>query len=759
MRCRFCGSNSLHEDTQHKNFSAGKAVAGTVVFGVYGAAAGFIGKEKKGYRCGACGQFMDAPMDFLTESNINIAIREAESGSNRGMFDYYKKQYPNIQANLPAVSPSSSSAPAQEIVYQPVAAVQEGATIKHSYRYGKWQPECPIWVEGVIIKSRGNSDYLSLAAWNLSEKAVRSAYFSVKVFDDTGDIINESSFVYQSLSVNSAEKLPEETEFPLNTNFAYRAELKCEKVAFSDDEVWRNVSELRTYNLPEQPELTGQNFTRLKYVDSEYAKMNADQPKQLKMPMKADGFWMCCCGMPVPENQSCIRCKDTFENEEKCFSQPYLLERQQQVVKERAAKRTAEFEAELKNTFETNYSSATEKMNSAKTEDDFLSAAKIFDRISNYRDSAQLAQQCKNDSVYAFAKAQMEKGNATSLGSAIEAFGKIPEWRDSKEQIKICADRIDAIDRANKLKAEQEKAAKAKKTRIQIIIVVAVSVILMLIPVISTIANSMEEKRNNYSHAEYLYDNGDYAEAQKAFEELGGYKDSKDRAADSKEKNEEKLKAEREQEYKDILEQIDKRNYNGPELEDRLKALGDYENCKELLAELEVYNKAVEHYYDNIEDKYYVSFKALDLLFKVNSRNKYVKLPDGWAKIVDFYAPFIGTWEFSKGDNKILSYYGSYNEYTNKYDSSKQESIKKFVLKYSDADGMPKMFMNGKRYYGTFMSSSAIEENTKTLTINYRYYTYTVKNKDTLRIEYNFAGKKCAAEYTRTEKWDDIVKQ
>ena len=59
MRCRYCGSSAISETTEKQNFSAGKAVAGAVVFGPVGAAAGFIGKDKKGYRCGACGAFME----------------------------------------------------------------------------------------------------------------------------------------------------------------------------------------------------------------------------------------------------------------------------------------------------------------------------------------------------------------------------------------------------------------------------------------------------------------------------------------------------------------------------------------------------------------------------------------------------------------------------------------------------------------------------------------------------------------------------
>ena len=60
-----------------------------------------IGKEQNGYRCGGCGAFMDSPMDSFTEIQVNGAIRDAESGRSRALYDYYKAQYPNIQANIP----------------------------------------------------------------------------------------------------------------------------------------------------------------------------------------------------------------------------------------------------------------------------------------------------------------------------------------------------------------------------------------------------------------------------------------------------------------------------------------------------------------------------------------------------------------------------------------------------------------------------------------------------------------------------------
>ncbi len=200
MRCRFCGSSSLHEDTQRQNFSVGKAVAGAVTFGVVGAAAGFIGKDKKGWRCGACGSFMDAPMDAMTESQIDSAIRSAEAGRGRAMFDYFQKQYANIRANIPAAQ-QSAALPEREIVYLPESApeTKSAAAVKRSYKSRVWQPDCPIWVEAVVLKKSPGGDLLSLVAWNVGgsraeeyvKNPVRSVYYQVRAFDDTGDLVSE----------------------------------------------------------------------------------------------------------------------------------------------------------------------------------------------------------------------------------------------------------------------------------------------------------------------------------------------------------------------------------------------------------------------------------------------------------------------------------------------------------------------------------------------------------------------------------------
>ena len=91
MRCRYCGSSVIHHANEYKDFSVGKAIAGTVVFGPIGAVAGVTGKKISGFRCSQCGEFMERPMETTTEQMVNDAIYNAKKGSSYSMYGYYKK--------------------------------------------------------------------------------------------------------------------------------------------------------------------------------------------------------------------------------------------------------------------------------------------------------------------------------------------------------------------------------------------------------------------------------------------------------------------------------------------------------------------------------------------------------------------------------------------------------------------------------------------------------------------------------------------
>jgi len=559
MRCKYCGSTLVHPDTEHKTFSSGKAIAGAVTFGVVGAAAGFIGKDTKGYRCGACGAFMEAPMDFVTESSVDSAIRDAETGRSRSMFDYFKKQYPNIQANIPAPSATVSTGPAAaaytEIAVPVPSANAEAAenepavTIKHAYKNNKWIPDCPIFIEEIIIKSTADGDVISLRASNQSQKTLRSVYFDVTVFDDTGDKIGDVSCVYQGLNVQPGEFLPEGKEFRLGTDIAYRVELYCEKTASADDEVWRGDKSETGIVIPVQPELTESNFPRLKYVRKQLPEYSRLDPEGVMyLPSQQDGYWQCICGHPVKDSASCICCgAEGIDKLNELLSQENLLAIQQDAVRKRAAERakgTAElYERSLKEHYDK--AKALEAMNN---EEALNEAALIYGKISGYRDAEERIAACgrqkadlriaeenaKMDAVYSEAASAQTANTVMSLEHAIELFSSLPGWRDSDARVETCKDLLEKAKTEEERKAEEKRAsdrARAKKIK-------KIAIIVGLIAVAAILFYLFGLPAIKYNSATSKFENEQYDEAAEIFDELGDYKDSAEMAEKSRQYSE-----------------------------------------------------------------------------------------------------------------------------------------------------------------------------------------------------------------------------
>ena len=545
MRCQFCGSTGLHRDKQHKNFSVGKAAAGAVVFGTVGAAAGFIGKDQEGYRCGACGSFMDAPMDSFTEMQVDSAIRDAEAGRSRTLYDYYKRQYPNIQATVPEVRgiPAPESAPA---LSAPIPLEARGSQLKRSYAPGVWEPDCPVWVETVILKTDEGGDKLSLVAWNQSGRAIRSVYFDVQVLDDTGDEVSRVRCVYQNLSVpgtpGDEARLPLDKEFDLKTDLAYRVELRCEKVAFDGDEVWRAPEEPTRVALPGQALLTARNFPRIKYVRTRHARSFRD-PQQLRlwMPLEGENFWLCDCGHPAGKGQPCPYCGDRWEQVEPAFDQQTLRQLQQTAAKQRAARRAEKMEAKR---------------------------AQILEE-------QRKAEEKVKDKQYAAAAALQKEDSVESLEKAAAGFRSLRDWRDAKQRAEACTQRAEELKEQARVRAEEEKKAaelRAKKNKkIGIILGAVAAAAIALVLLITQVI----QPGSAYRAAEQSLAAGQYDQAIEQFGALAekNYKDSADRQTQARLA---KVEAENRAKYEQAMGLLEAGDYDAAEA--LFRELGTYED-------------------------------------------------------------------------------------------------------------------------------------------------------------------------------------
>ena len=186
------------------------------------------------------------------------------------------------------------------------------------------------------------------------------------------------------------------------------------------------------------------------------------------------------------------------------------------------------------------YTRAKNAMSAANTESTYKEAAHLFETISEYQDSAVLAQSCYEKAEVARKDALLSEGKAKMTGeiisnyeSAIKLFKSISGWKDADEKICACQRKIEEIkakEEAERLEKERqaeidrkEAEARAKKgKRITIVLlsifVAAIAFIIVLCEVI--IPNG------KYNDAIALMDAGKYTEAISAFEALDGYKDS-----------------------------------------------------------------------------------------------------------------------------------------------------------------------------------------------------------------------------------------
>ena len=139
-------------------------------------------------------------------------------------------------------------------------------------------------------------------------------------------------------------------------------------------------------------------------------------------------------------------------------------------------------------------------------------------------------EQEKKNSIYEFAKEKMKISN---YDEAIKLFESVTEWKDSKELIESCktcikqikdkkeAERLESERKAEIARKEAESIAKRNK---KIVIIIAPFVCALIAFII--VLNASIIPNDIYNDAIALMNEGKYAEAISAFEELDGHKDS-----------------------------------------------------------------------------------------------------------------------------------------------------------------------------------------------------------------------------------------
>ena len=190
------------------------------------------------------------------------------------------------------------------------------------------------------------------------------------------------------------------------------------------------------------------------------------------------------------------------------------------------------------------YNRAKREMSAARTEGEYKEAARLFESISEYQDSALLATECydkaemtrKKDAILSEGKAKMTGDLVSDYEAAIKLFEQISGWKDADEKSYACqrkieeikakqeADRLERERKAEEERKEAEKRAKRNK-RIAIITTSIVCAVIAFIIVLDAIIPN-----GKYNDAVALIEAGKVDEAYSVFIELGDYKDSEAKA-------------------------------------------------------------------------------------------------------------------------------------------------------------------------------------------------------------------------------------
>lgn len=183
------------------------------------------------------------------------------------------------------------------------------------------------------------------------------------------------------------------------------------------------------------------------------------------------------------------------------------------------------------------YQSAVKEMKAAKTEDEFNAIASKFDEIAEFGDSEALAEQCRGkaetarkDKIYDEAILLMKPDIIDYTKSALDKFEKIPDWKDSAEQIEKCKTKIEEL----KQQQEEQRIADEKRKKKIIKITKIVSPIVAVVVVFVILLNTVIIPFVKYKTAISDVDNGKYDKAIEGFSELGDYKDSAEQIIETK---------------------------------------------------------------------------------------------------------------------------------------------------------------------------------------------------------------------------------
>ena len=177
------------------------------------------------------------------------------------------------------------------------------------------------------------------------------------------------------------------------------------------------------------------------------------------------------------------------------------------------------------------YDKALAQKQNATTQDQFMSAGRSFEKISEWKDAAALAKECYEeagrinsrelDTLYMQAvDAKNKANNESSYKAASDMFRQISGWKDAEAQADECYN----LGEACRIKlVKKRKAKRITKRLIKLIIFLAI-----VIGGYFFIKSKVDDLSYRYNQAVALMEEESYEMAYEMFDDLDNYKDSRE---------------------------------------------------------------------------------------------------------------------------------------------------------------------------------------------------------------------------------------
>ena len=154
-------------------------------------------------------------------------------------------------------------------------------------------------------------------------------------------------------------------------------------------------------------------------------------------------------------------------------------------------------------------------------------AIELYESIPGWKDAEERVRQCRKEiedlrcsPIYEQAMKEEQMDSIESLTRAIGQYERIENWRDVKERLQHCRERLE------ELKREEEKQEKRRKKRNRILAIAAAAAAVLLAFVI--VLNTVLIPSYHYHRGETLRDAGEYDTAIAQFEKAGSYSDAEE---------------------------------------------------------------------------------------------------------------------------------------------------------------------------------------------------------------------------------------